>query len=52
MRDPNAPMTGGGHAETPLHWAASRDDLDVADALLDAGADLERPSSCSGGEPA
>src|SRR5437764_13857761 len=21
--DPNAPMLGGGHRETPLHWAAS-----------------------------
>jgi len=25
----------------PLHWAASSDDLDVADALIDAGANLE-----------
>ena len=38
--DPNAD-TGGEAPETPLHWAASSDDLDVADALIDAGADLE-----------
>lgn len=28
-------------AETPLHWAASSDDVAVLDALLDAGADIE-----------
>jgi len=37
--DPRAAIGGGG--ETPLHWAASSDDVDVADALIDAGADLE-----------
>lgn len=31
----------GGHAEKPLHWAASGDDVAVLDALLDAGADIE-----------
>lgn len=31
----------GPHTETPLHWAASSDDVDAIDALLDAGADLE-----------
>ena len=31
----------GPHAETPLHWAASSDDVEVLDALLDAGADIE-----------
>jgi len=30
------------HHETPLHWAASNDDVTLIDALLDAGADLER----------
>ncbi len=29
------------HAETPLHWAASTDDVAVIDVLLDAGADIE-----------
>ncbi len=31
----------GHHSETPLHWAASSDDVEVLDALLDAGADIE-----------
>ncbi len=35
--DVNARFTGP-HTETPLHWAASSDDVDVLDALLDAGA--------------
>jgi uncharacterized protein len=39
--DPNAATIGGDHAETPLHWAASSDDVDVADVLMDAGADIE-----------
>ena len=38
--DVNARFTGP-HTETPLHWAASSDDVAVLDALLDAGADLE-----------
>jgi len=38
--DVNARCTGP-HAETPLHWAASSDDIDVLDALLDAGADID-----------
>ncbi|MFN8669556.1 MAG: ankyrin repeat domain-containing protein [Gemmatimonadaceae bacterium] len=32
-------------AETPLHWAASSDDVAVLEALLDAGADLEAPGA-------
>lgn len=36
-------------AETPLHWAASTGDLDVLDALLDAGADIEAPGAIIGG---
>lgn len=39
--DPNARTTGSGAHETPLHWAASTDDLDVADVLIDGGADIE-----------
>jgi ankyrin repeat protein len=32
-------------AETPLHWAASSDDVAVLDALLDGGADIEAPGA-------
>lgn len=49
--DVNAPVTGP-HAETPLHWAASSDDVEVLDALLDAGADIEAPAAViAGGSP-
>ncbi len=50
--DPNAPVEGSWHAETPLHWAASSDDVEVARALIDGGADLEAPgASIPGGTP-
>ena len=39
----------GPHAETPLHWAASSDDVDALDALLDAGADIEASGAVLGG---
>jgi ankyrin repeat protein len=39
----------GPHAETPLHWAASNDDVAVLDALLDAGADIEADGAVIGG---
>ena len=39
----------GPHAETPLHWAASSDDVAVLDALLDAGADIEAAGGVIGG---
>jgi uncharacterized protein len=45
--DPNAD-TGGDRPETPLHWAASSDDADVADALINGGADLETPGGSIG----
>jgi uncharacterized protein len=38
--DVNARVAGT-HRETPLHWAASSDDVDALDALLDAGADID-----------
>jgi uncharacterized protein len=48
--DPDAAI--GGDGETPLHWAASSDDVDVADALIDAGAGLETiGGSIVGGTP-
>jgi ankyrin repeat protein len=50
--DTDAPVEGSWHAETPLHWAASSDDVEAIDALLDAGADLEAPgASIAGGPP-
>ena len=39
----------GPHAETPLHWAASSDDVEALDALLDAGADIEADGGVIGG---
>lgn len=49
--DPGAPFEGA-HAETPLHWAASADDVAVLDALLDAGADIDaRGAVIAGGTP-
>lgn len=52
--DPNALTTGGGSdtpapgSETPLHYAARSDDVDVAGALIDRGADLETPDGTIG----
>ena len=45
--DPNDD-TGGTCPETPLHWAASSDDVDVAVVLIEGGADLERPGGSIG----
>jgi uncharacterized protein len=47
--DVDARFGGGSHDETPLHWAASSDDVEVLDALLDAGADIEAPGGVIGG---
>ena len=48
----DARFGGGSHHETPLHWAASSDDVEVLDALLDAGADIEAPGAViAGGTP-
>jgi hypothetical protein len=39
----------GPHAETPLHWAASSNDVEVLDALLVAGADIDADGGVIGG---
>jgi uncharacterized protein len=42
----------GPHAETPLHGAASTDDIAALDALLDAGANIDAPGAViAGGTP-
>jgi hypothetical protein len=52
--DPNALTIGrdsdipGPGSETPLHYAASSDDVAVAAALIDGGADLETPGGSIG----
>ena len=46
--DVNARFSGP-HTETPLHWAASSDDVAVLDALLDGGADIEARGAVIGG---
>jgi len=46
--DPKA-RTEGGHAlESPLHYAASSDDAEVAEALIDGGADIDAPEGSIG----
>ena len=47
--DPNARDPDQPRSETPLHWAASNDDVDVASAgLIDGGADVETPDGSIG----
>lgn len=49
--DVNAAFVGDAHSETPLHWAASTDDVALLDALLDAGADIDAPGGVIAGTP-
>ena len=46
--DPNARHPNQPFSETPLHWAASSDDVEVASALIDGGADVEIPNGSIG----
>ncbi|WP_328773504.1 ankyrin repeat domain-containing protein [Streptomyces sp. NBC_00286] len=46
--DPNSRFEGA-HSETPLHWAASSNDVPMLDALVQAGADIEAPGAVIGG---
>jgi ankyrin repeat protein len=48
--DPNVAMVGR-FPETPLHSAASSDDLDVAVVLVDGGAAIDTLGGCIGGGP-
>jgi ankyrin repeat protein len=46
--DVNSPFIGK-HSETPLHWAASSNDVAVLDVLLNHGAEIEAPGGVIGG---
>lgn len=46
--DVNARVSGP-HGETPLHWAASSDDVAVLDVLVDSGANIEADGAVIGG---
>jgi ankyrin repeat protein len=46
--DPNTRTAEGRGGETPLHWTASSDDAEVAEALISGGADIEVPDGSIG----
>jgi ankyrin repeat protein len=48
--DVDAPSVGE-HPETPLHWAASCDDVEAIDALIAAGANIESTGGALTGGP-
>jgi ankyrin repeat protein len=47
--DVNARIIGCTHTETPLHWAASSNDIDAINVLVAKGADLEARGGVIGG---
>lgn len=47
--DVDTPILDPEVSERPLHWAACNDDVELVEALLDAGADREAPGSIFGG---
>jgi ankyrin repeat protein len=52
QRDPLAIYRRGVTGETPLHWAACNDRLEIVMDLVDAGADIEADEiGCFGGKP-
>jgi len=50
--DPNVRREGVDYPETPLHWVASSDDVEIFDVLMKAGGDIEAiGGSIGGGTP-
>ncbi len=47
-RIPSGRDSPGPGDETPLHYAASSDDVDVAEALIEGGANIETPDGSIG----
>jgi uncharacterized protein len=54
LAEAGAPIDDQSHpgTETPLHWAASSDDVEAIDALIESGADIDAPGAViAGGTP-